>query len=59
MKIKPEDVEWEKWRRVLSLTRPDLYEDIDESEGVFMGWRYHFNHEPVTFSEFCKQYLGG
>jgi hypothetical protein len=52
--MKVEDVDWEKAKEVVEQEKPNWYEEYDEAEGLFMGWRKLKTHNPVTFSEFIK-----
>lgn len=57
------EIDWEKAKEVVSKKKHGKwYEDYDESEGMFMGWRKCKSDNIVTFSEFLKfwkTYLNG
>lgn len=44
---------WDYWRQHMKQRRPDLYEEFDEAEGDFLGWRYQDDHRVVTPEEFA------
>ena len=52
--LKLEEVDWNKAKVVVSQRMPKWYEEYDEAEGLFMGWRRINSHTPVSFSEFAK-----
>jgi len=52
MRVK--DIDWDHAKEVVAKEKPNWYEDYDEAEGIFMGWRKKKNHNSVTFSEFIK-----
>ena len=52
--MKPEDINWDHAKKVVAKEKPNWYEDYDEAEGIFMGWRKTKTDSPVTFSEFIK-----
>jgi len=52
--LKIEEVDWNKARKVVKELRDDWYEEFDEAEGGFMGWRKIKNNNVVSFKEFSK-----
>jgi len=52
--LKIEEVDWNKARKVVKELRYDWYEEFDEAEGGFMGWRKIKNDNVVSFREFSK-----
>jgi hypothetical protein len=50
-------IDWEKARKIVSPPKEGIwYEDYDEAEGIFMGWRKCKNNMPVTQREFLEFY---
>lgn len=45
-------VDWNYWRTVVAKERPDLYEDFDEAEGDFLGWRYKETDNAMSYEDF-------
>ena len=52
--LKLEEVNWDKAKVVVNRERSDWYEDYDEAEGLFMGWRKKKGHMPISFPKFAK-----
>ena len=52
--MRVEDVDWEAAKIVVAEEKPEWYEDYDEAEGLFMGWKEVGSNEAVSFSEFRK-----
>ncbi len=52
--MKPEDVDWDEAKKVVEKEKPRWYEQYDEVEGIFMGWRKMKSHKCVTFKEFSE-----
>ena len=52
--MKIEDVNWEEAKKVVKVEKLKWYEDYDEAEGLFMGWRKIKSNKPVPFKEFIK-----
>ena len=52
--LKLEEVDWDKAKIVVNQERSDWYEDYDEAEGLFMGWRKIKSHTPISFPQFAK-----
>lgn len=48
------DVDWEEAKKIVAIEKPEWYEDYDEAEGLFMGWRKNKNDYVVSFKEFSK-----
>ncbi len=52
--MKPEDIDWDHAKEIVAQEKPNWYEDYDEAEGLFMGWRKNKNDHVVSFKEFIK-----
>lgn len=52
--LKIEEIDWDKAKIVVESERDDWYEDYDEAEGIFMGWRKIKGHKPISFSKFSN-----
>ena len=52
--LKLEKVDWDKAKVVVSQERSDWYEEYDEAEGGFMGWRKIKGDEPISFLSFAR-----
>ncbi len=48
------EIDWDRARVVVSEKRRDWYEEFDEAEGGFMGWRKIKGHSPISFLSFAK-----
>ena len=52
--LKLKEVNWDKAKVVVSNKRSDWYEEYDEAEGIFMGWRKIKGDTPISFLQFTK-----
>ena len=52
--MKRSEIDWEKAREIVKKRKKEWFEDIDEAEGDFLGWKKNKSHNIVTFKEFCS-----
>lgn len=57
-KITVGDIDWPLARKIVEEEKPEWYEDFDEAEGDFLGWKKQENDNTVSFDEFKKWWLG-
>tara|TARA_Y100000310_G_scaffold345523_1_gene465962 strand:+ start:574 stop:822 length:249 start_codon:yes stop_codon:yes gene_type:complete len=56
--IKVGDINWDYAREVVKgQNRLKWYEEFDEAEGDFLGWRRWPSHNTVSFMEFKRWYV--
>lgn len=51
--MKRSEIDWKKAREIVKKRKKEWFEDIDEAEGDFLGWKKNKSHNVVTFKEFC------
>ena len=52
--LKLKEINWDKAKEIVQRERNDWYEEYDEAEGIFMGWRRKNKHTSVSFLQFAR-----